>query len=143
MPKRGNKKQAKAKSQPTTKRAIKRRWRAYETSAGNRPVDKFLKGLSDDDLASVAAAMQEVRDEGLSAARHLSDDIYEVRADGDKAIYRILFAPQGSKQQVLLSLEGFQKKTQKTPPETIKLAKRRLRDWERRGEELKAKKAKS
>lgn len=83
----------------------------------------------------MVAAMKEVREEGLKAARHLDGDIYEVRADGAEAIYRILFAPQGRYKQVMLALEGFKKKTQKTPPQTIRLAKRRLRDWERRGSE--------
>ncbi len=34
---------------------------------------------------------------------------------------------------VLLALEGFNKKTQKTPPASIQLAQRRLSDWRRRG----------
>lgn len=57
-----------------------------------------------------------------------------MRADGRGVIYRILFAPQGKHKQVFLSLEALKKKTQKTPPEAIRLAKRRLSDWERRGE---------
>ena len=77
--------------------------------------------------------MKEVREQGLQGARHLDGEIYEVRADGHRVIYRILFAPQGSRKRVLLALEGFKKKTQKTPTKTIALAKRRLRDWERRG----------
>lgn len=79
--------------------------------------------------------MREVRDEGLTAARHLEDEIWEVRVDGLQVIYRILFAPQGAKGQVLLSLEAFKKKTRRTPREKIAVAKRRLRDWERRGKE--------
>jgi phage-related protein len=116
----------------------RRRWRDYETAAGNRPVKKFLDGLADEDAAAVAAAMKEVRDEGLEAARQLDGDIYEVRADGDRVIYRVLFAPEGAKQQVLLALEGFKKKTQKTPPATIRLAKRRLTDWRDRGKKKRA-----
>lgn len=77
--------------------------------------------------------MGEVRDRGLTAARHLDGDIWEVRVDGDRVIYRILFAEEGSRGRVLLALEGFKKKTQKTPPATIQLAKRRLSDWRRRG----------
>ena len=34
---------------------------------------------------------------------------------------------------MLLALDGFKKKTQKTPRATIELAKRRLSDWRRRG----------
>ncbi len=78
--------------------------------------------------------MAEVREHGLIAARHLEGDIWEVRVDGDRVIYRILFAQEGGRGQVLLALEGFNKKTQKTPRATIELAKRRLVDWRRRGE---------
>lgn len=114
-------------------RTVKRRWRDYTTESGRRPVKEFLDELDDADVASIVAAMVAVRQDGLRAARHLESDIYEVRADGKEAIYRILFAPQGRSKQVLLSLEGFKKKTQKTPVATIRLAKRRLRDWEDRG----------
>ena len=86
--------------------------------------------------------MQEVRDEGLRAARHLDGDIWEVRVDGDRVIYRVLFAEEGARGRVLLSLEAFKKKTQKTPPTAITLAKRRLADWRRRGDALRAAQAK-
>lgn len=94
---------------------------------------EFVRGLSDDDAAAVLAGMAEVRDKGLAAARHLDGEIWEVRVDGDRVIYRVLFAEEGARGQVLLALEGFKKKTQKTPVETIRLAKRRLRDWRGRG----------
>ena len=76
--------------------------------------------------------MATVRARGLSAARHLKGDIYEVRADGDRQTFRILFAAEGKTSQVLLALDGFSKKTQRTPPEKIRLAERRLADWRRR-----------
>jgi phage-related protein len=98
---------------------VRHRWRDYTTESGRRPVKEFLDGLDDVDLASVVAAMVDVRRNGLRAARHLEGDIYEVRADGRGVIYRVLFAPQGKNKQVLLSLEGFRKKTQKTPAATI------------------------
>jgi phage-related protein len=69
-----------------------------------------------------------------SSARRLRGDIHEVRADGDRQTYRILFAPEGRRSRVLLALEGFSKKAQKTPPEKIRFAERRLADWRRRGE---------
>jgi phage-related protein len=112
----------------------RRRWRDYRTGAGRRPIKEFIEGLSDTDAAAVVAAMKDVRETGLGAARHLRSDIYEVRADGDRQTYRILFAPEGRRSQVLLALEGFSKKTQKTPPAKIQLAERRLSDWRRRGQ---------
>ena len=53
----------------------------------------------------------------------MDGDIWEVRVQGDRVIYRILFAEEGARGQVLLALEAFKKKTQKTPPATIALAK--------------------
>lgn len=82
----------------------------------------------------MVAAMRDVRRHGLKAARHLDGEIYEVRADGKGVIYRILFAPQGKRNHVFLSLEAIKKKTQKTPREAIRLAKRRLHDWRQRGD---------
>lgn len=93
----------------------------------------FLRGLSDDDAAAVLAAMMAVRSQGLRAARHLNGDVYEVRADGDRQTFRILFATEGKSGNILLWLEGFAKKTQKTPPDKIRLAERRLADWRSRG----------
>jgi phage-related protein len=119
-------------------RPVRRRWRDYKTPAGRSPVEKFIDDLSDDDAAAALAGMQDVRDRGLEAARHLDGEIWEVRVDGDRVIYRILFAPEGSRGQILLALEGLNKKTQKTPPATIALAKRRLADWRRRGEKKRA-----
>lgn len=112
----------------------RRRWRDYRTSSGRSPVEEFIDGLSDANAAAVLAGMEEVRDRGLRAARHLEDDIWEVRVDGDRVIYRVLFAEEGNRGQVLLALEAYNKKTQKTPPSIIKLAKRRLADWRLRGD---------
>ena len=96
-------------------------------------MEEFIDKLPDSDAAAVLAGMAEVRERGLVSARHLDGDIWEVRVDGDRVIYRILFAEEGTRGRILLALEGFNKKTQKTPPATVRLAKRRLSDWRRRG----------
>lgn len=111
----------------------KRRWRAYETASRSRPVEDFIDALSDEDAAAVLAAMKDVQIRGLIVARHLRGDIYEVRASGNRQIFRVLFAPEGRYGQILLSPEGFSKKTQKTPPQEIALAEQRLADWRSRG----------
>jgi phage-related protein len=110
-----------------------RRWRDYQTSSGRRPVRNFLESLSDEDAAEVLAAMAEVRELGLQAARKLRRDIWEVRADGSLVIHRVLFAQEGRRGYILLALVGFTKKTQRTPPDTIALAEQRLADWRSRG----------
>jgi phage-related protein len=116
--------------------APKRRWRDYETPAGHRPVKAFLDRLGDLDVAAIVAALREVEQSGLATAKHLRGEIYEVIADGDRQTFRILFAPEGRHKQVLLALHGFSKKTQKTPPERLRLAERRLADWRMRGRRL-------
>jgi phage-related protein len=112
------------------------RWRHYETAAGRRPVLDFIRQAPDGDKAAILAAMKEVRREGVRAARHLQGELFEVRADGERVIYRILFAREGEQSQVLLSLVAFKKKTQKTPIAQIELAARRLRDWRSRSREV-------
>lgn len=79
------------------------RWRDYRTAAGRRPIAEFVEALSDTDAAAVTAAMKEVALEGLAAARHVRGEIYEVRAYRDRVTYRILFATQGKRGQVLLA----------------------------------------
>ena len=115
------------------RQAPKRRWRDYQTANGRRPVKAFLDALSDADAAEIVAVMKEVQTRGLEVAQHLRGDIYEVKADGDRQSFRVLFAQEGEHEQVLLALEGFSKKQQKTPPAKIELAQRRLRDWRARG----------
>lgn len=108
---------------------VRRRWRDYRTERGRRPVKEFVEQLADEDVATIVAAMREVAVEGLIAARHLRGDLYEVRAEGADQSFRILFATEGRRGQVLLALQGFGKKTQRTPPQEIALAEQRLADW--------------
>jgi phage-related protein len=108
-----------------------RRWRFYTTPAGRNPVREFFADgrLPVGDRDEILAAMKDVQVNGLEVARHLQAELYEVRADGRQATYRVLFAAEGARSQILLGLSAFSKKTQKTPPREIALAERRLRDW--------------
>ena len=106
----------------------KRRWRYYRTAAGASPVADFLGGLAVADRAPVAAAMASVRIGGLPVARHLRGDIYEVRAERAGRAWRVLFADEGARGQVLLAVNGFEKRSQKTPRQELELAERRLDD---------------
>jgi phage-related protein len=110
-----------------------RRWRFYETASGAKPVQSFLDDLTAAEAAEVVAAMKDVAREGLPFARHLRGDIWEVRVEAERKALRVLFSSEGRFQQVLLALEGFTKKTQKTPTRTIEFAERRLPEWKSRG----------
>ena len=107
------------------------RWRDYRTSGGARPVKAFIDRLTDEEAAAVAAGMKEVADFGLERARHLRGEIYEVRVTADRRIFRVLFAQET--RFILLSLSGFPKGTNKTPPAELDLAETRLTDWRKRG----------
>lgn len=113
---------------------VRRRWRFYTTSAGRSPVREFLaeRRLAVDDRDDILAAMKDVQVNGLDVARHLRGDIYEVRADGRHATYRVLFATEGARGQILLAVSAFAKTTRKTPPGEITVAEDRLRDWRSR-----------
>jgi phage-related protein len=118
---------------PDAKRRARRKWRDYRTAAGGRPVKTFLDGLTDEEVAAIVAGMKDVAAQGLSAARHLQGEIYEVRADASTRSFRLLFSTEGRRSQILLSLSVFEKRTQRTPQHEIDLALRRLADWRRRG----------
>ena len=110
----------------------KRRWRHYRTKSGTYPTQEFIRAQPPSAATEIVAAMKQVQEDGLSVARKLRGNIWEVRAKYDTNIYRLLFAPQGGHSHILLALECFQKKTQKTPPAKIDLAEARPADWIRR-----------
>ena len=110
-----------------------RRWRVYTTRSGRSPVRDFIAALTDEEAADVAAAMSDVRRDGVRVAKHVEGEIYEVKADSERQTFRILFAQEGAHDQLLLALEAFSKKQQRLPRDRIDLAHRRLRDWRLRG----------
>src|SRR5262249_1693842 len=88
---------------------IQRRWRVYTTSSGRKPVVEFLRGLlaaHPADAAQIAEEMEHVRHQGLRAARKLTGELYEVRVDGNRVIYRVLFSVEGEKGRILLAIEA-------------------------------------
>ena len=90
-------------------------------------------GLAEDRCNAFDAAYKLFAREGLRFARHLRGDIWEVRVEAESKAFRVLFSPEAKFQRVLLALEAFTKKSQKTPARTIELAERRLSDWRSRG----------
>lgn len=109
------------------------RWRFYRTANGHAPAKEFILRLPLADQAAISAAMKDTERGGPKVTRHLRGEIYEVRAHGPTQSYRILFATEGHHGQILLALEAFSKKSQKTPPREIATAEARLSDWRQRG----------
>jgi phage-related protein len=108
---------------------FKRQWRDYKTESGARPVKEALGKLSKDERVEIAAGMADVLENGLEVARHLREDIYEVRVDGPNRSFRLLFSSEAHFGCVLLALHVFEKRTQKTPPKELERAEARLADW--------------
>lgn len=116
-----------------SEQAIKHRWRFWENARGDRVVADEIDALPEEDSLSVHAQMIIVRQDGLKAARHLLEDVYEVEAHGIDHSYRLLFSSEGNKGRVSLAVVLLEKKSQKTPKPTLKLALRRRDDWRDRG----------
>lgn len=112
---------------------VKHRWRFWESGRGNKVVADAIDALPEEDALSLHAQMIIVRQDGLKAARHLVEDIYEVEAHGVDHSYRLLFSSEGEKGRVLLAVVLLEKKSQKTPKTVIALARQRRDDWRSRG----------
>lgn len=113
--------------------AVSHRWRFWENARGDRVIADKIDKLPDEDALSLHAQMIIVRQDGLKAARHLVEDVYEVEAHGIDHSHRLLFSSEGAKGRILLAIVLLEKKTQKTPKNAIELAKRRRDDWRARG----------
>jgi len=113
-------------------RQLRRRWRFYRTAAGHEPVADFLDRLARADRAAIAAQLREVVLEGVIAARTSGRD--PRGAGGGRSPELPGALRPGGTGRVLLALEALSKKTQRTPPEAIRLAERRLADWRARAQ---------
>jgi hypothetical protein len=91
---------------------------------------RFFATLSDAEHEQVAAAMKTVADLGPTEARHLRGEIYEVRASCDNRAFRVLFAHEGRRNQILLALGGFEKRRRK--PRLERSTSQKL-DWQTGG----------
>lgn len=120
-----------AAARPSRQR-VTHRWRFWENARGEKVVAAEIDALPDEDALSIHAQMIIVRQDGLSAARHLVEDIYEVEAHGIDRSYRLLFSSEGRKGRVLLAVLLIERQTQKTPKRHMDLARKRRDDWRSR-----------
>jgi phage-related protein len=107
----------------------------YETDAGHSPVEEFLDTLSTKQALKTAWVINLVEDMGVVPAQYFqkmrsTDDLWEIRVKVAGNIFRFLGFFDGQKLVVLS--HAFQKKTQKTPRQAIRLAEERKRDYFRR-----------
>jgi phage-related protein len=101
----------------------------FATGAGRESVREWLKELDKDDRREIGAdvlAVQQGWPLGLPLCRSLGNGLWEVRSSlPSRRIARVIFAFDG---ETIVLLNGFIKKTQKTPAAEIDTALKRLKD---------------
>ncbi len=104
---------------------------AYEKENGESPVEEFINSLDVKMRAKVYGMLSILQDKGNMLrepySKHLDDGIFELRCKVGSNITRVLyfFYYEGN----IVLTNGFVKKTQKTPPGEIALAKERRADY--------------
>ncbi|MGQ0674042.1 MAG: type II toxin-antitoxin system RelE/ParE family toxin [Hyphomicrobium sp.] len=101
----------------------------YANSAGAEPVREWLKDLDRDDRREIGSdilAVQQGWPLGLPLCRSLGKGLWEVRSSlSGGRIARVIFAFDDG---TIVLLNGFVKKTRKTPPTEIAIALKRLKE---------------
>jgi phage-related protein len=98
----------------------------FRTTAGNEPVREWLKSLSREERRIIGEDIKTVQfgwPLGMPLVRKLDKGLWEVRSRLRDRIARVIFTT-GERRMILLN--GFIKKSQKTPQEDLQLAKTRL-----------------
>ena len=110
----------------------------YHKENGDCPVDDFLESLDTKNACKSIGCCRTAGSQRTTAARAYSkfigDGIFEIRAKQSSNITRVLYFFYIGKRIVLTN--GFIKKTQKTPPEEIALAKKYRADYLERKEKI-------
>ena len=103
--------------------------RFYCTAAGREPVRDWLRKLEKEDRNVIGLDLMRVQFAwpiGMPLVRNLGDGLWEVRSNlRRERISRLLFCFHDG---VLVVLHGFIKKTQKTPPNDLDVARRRMKE---------------
>lgn len=106
----------------------------YEKENGDCPVEEFLTALDAKMRAKMVGLLELLEEKGNQLrepySKPVDDGIFEVRCKVGNNITRILYFFYFEGKIILTN--GFIKKTQKTPPKEIKLAKERRADYEER-----------
>ena len=107
----------------------------YKSSGNRSPINDFLDTLSSKQAQKVVWVLSLIEDLAIIPGQYFqkttnTDDLWEARVKIGSNIFRLLGFFDGSKLVVIS--HAFQKKTQKTPRQAIKLAEERKRDYFRR-----------
>jgi phage-related protein len=106
----------------------------YEMEDGSHPAYDYINTLSNKMQAKIYKVASMLEETGpqtrMPYSEHLQDGIFQIRAQQEGNISRVLyFFTIG---QTIVLTNGFTKKTPKTPPAEIERAKKYRADYERR-----------
>jgi phage-related protein len=102
--------------------------RFHRLSTGKEPVREWLLSLSPEDKLIIGTDIKTVEfgwPVGLPLCRSLGNGLWEVRSSLLNRIARVLFCVADD---TMWLLHGFIKKQQKTPPQDLEIARRRMRE---------------
>ncbi len=101
----------------------------FRTAGGSEPVREWLKDLPPEDRREVGKDLMRAQwrwPVGMPLCRPMGEGLWEVRTDlPSNRIARVLL---GVDDGVLVALHAFIKKTQKTPPSELVVARKRLKE---------------
>jgi phage-related protein len=102
----------------------------YEDNRGKRPVEEYLDSLPVAKKANIFRVFDLLTEFGIQLGqpyvKHIENKIWELRPGSSRILY---FIHTGKK---FVLLNGFTKKTRKTPKKEIRLAKKRQKDYEKK-----------
>jgi len=102
----------------------------YTDKRGEQPVKEWIKNLDRKLRLKVYRSFELLEEFNLNLkspyVKPLEDKLYELRIKDPKGIYRIIYFAHTGREFIMLN--GFTKKTQKTPKKEIELAKIRMKE---------------
>ncbi|MFA6715866.1 MAG: type II toxin-antitoxin system RelE/ParE family toxin [Victivallaceae bacterium] len=101
----------------------------FKTLNGKEPVREWLLSLPEAQKKAIGTEIKVVQygwPLGMPVVRKMTSDLWEVRINIPAGIARILFTVD---EGLMVLLHGFIKKSQKTPENELKTAKKRLQQY--------------
>ncbi len=107
----------------------------YRSESGKSPVEEFLDNLTAKQAKKVVWVLNMVEEHINVPSKYFkkmvnTDNLWEIRVNLGSNIFRILCFFDGS--EIIILNHAFQKKTQKTPRQAIKIAEKRMKDYFKR-----------